>query len=67
MNRRSASVLPLGGVTRGTGWDIAYAALFFASDESSWITGQVLAADGGASVTLPAVAAREARRLIADA
>jgi NAD(P)-dependent dehydrogenase (short-subunit alcohol dehydrogenase family) len=53
---RSASVLPLGGVTRGTGWDIAYAALFFASDESSWVTGQVLAADGGASVTLPAVA-----------
>jgi NAD(P)-dependent dehydrogenase (short-subunit alcohol dehydrogenase family) len=51
----SASVLPLGGVTQGTGWDIGYAALFFASDESSWITGQVLAADGGSSVTLPAV------------
>jgi NAD(P)-dependent dehydrogenase (short-subunit alcohol dehydrogenase family) len=52
----AASVLPLGRTTRGTGWDVAYAALFFASDESSWITGQVLAADGGASVTLPAVA-----------
>lgn len=52
----AAAVLPLGRTTRGTGWDIAYAALFFASDESSWVTGQVLAADGGASVTLPAVA-----------
>jgi NAD(P)-dependent dehydrogenase (short-subunit alcohol dehydrogenase family) len=56
IQRRSAAVLPLGRTTRGTGWDVAYAALFFASDESSWITGQVLAADGGASVTLPAVA-----------
>ncbi len=53
---RAARVLPLGQVARGTGWDVAYAALFFASDESSWITGQVLAADGGASVTIPAVA-----------
>lgn len=52
----AAAVLPLGRTTRGTGWDIGYATLFFASDESSWITGQVLAADGGASVTLPAVA-----------
>jgi NAD(P)-dependent dehydrogenase (short-subunit alcohol dehydrogenase family) len=56
IQKRSAAVLPLGTVTRGTGWDIGYAALFLASDEASWITGQVLAADGGASVTLPAVA-----------
>lgn len=56
VKRRSAAVIPLGRTTVGTGWDIAYAALFLASDESSWITGQVLSADGGSSVTLPAVA-----------
>jgi NAD(P)-dependent dehydrogenase (short-subunit alcohol dehydrogenase family) len=50
---RPTEVLPLGRVARGTGWDIAYAVLFFASDESTWMTGQVLAADGGASVTNP--------------
>ncbi|MBI2940409.1 MAG: glucose 1-dehydrogenase [Chloroflexi bacterium] len=35
--------------SRRLGWprDIAYAALFFASDESAWVTGQVLAVDGG--------------------
>jgi len=31
----------------GTPEDIANAVLFFASDESSWITGQVLSVDGG--------------------
>jgi NAD(P)-dependent dehydrogenase (short-subunit alcohol dehydrogenase family) len=51
--RRSTLVLPLGRTGRGTGWDIAYAVLFFASDESSWMTGQVLTADGGADVTNP--------------
>ncbi len=56
IQRMAAAVLPLGGVTHGTGWDVGYAVLFFASDESSWISGQVLAVDGGASVTLPAVA-----------
>lgn len=32
--------------------DIANAALFFASDESSWVTGQVLAVDGGLTAQL---------------
>src|SRR6202048_1496803 len=34
----------------GTGWDVANAALFLASDESSFITGVTLPVDGGASV-----------------
>jgi NAD(P)-dependent dehydrogenase (short-subunit alcohol dehydrogenase family) len=55
VRKTAAAVIPLGTVTKGTGWDIAYANLFLASDESGWITGQVLSADGGSSVTLPAV------------
>lgn len=35
----------------GTAWDVGWAAVFFASDESRWITGQVLAVDGGRTVT----------------
>jgi NAD(P)-dependent dehydrogenase (short-subunit alcohol dehydrogenase family) len=46
--RRDARV-PLGG-KMGTAWDVAYAALFLASDEAKFITGVVLAVDGGASV-----------------
>jgi NAD(P)-dependent dehydrogenase (short-subunit alcohol dehydrogenase family) len=38
--------LPLGRV--GDPDDIANAALFLASDAAAWITGQVLAVDGGA-------------------
>lgn len=55
VSRRTRAALPLGRTTRGTGWDIGYAVLFFASDESSWISGQVLAVDGGQSATAPAV------------
>jgi NAD(P)-dependent dehydrogenase (short-subunit alcohol dehydrogenase family) len=34
----------------GTGWDVAYAALFLHSDEASFITGVALAVDGGEGV-----------------
>jgi NAD(P)-dependent dehydrogenase (short-subunit alcohol dehydrogenase family) len=45
-----AERLPLRRV--GTPDDIAYAALYLASDAASWVTGQTLAVDGGA-LTLP--------------
>jgi len=45
---RNAKVM-LGG-KMGTGWDVAYAALFLASDESKFVTGVTLPVDGGASV-----------------
>ncbi len=38
------------GRKMGTGWDVAYAALFLASDEAKFITGVSLPVDGGASV-----------------
>lgn len=42
---RDAQV-PLRG-KMGTGWDTAYAALFLASDEARFITGEILRVDGG--------------------
>ncbi len=41
--------MPL-GKRMGTGWDVANAALFLASDEASFITGVLLPVDGGQSV-----------------
>lgn len=38
---------------RGNSEDVAHAALFFASDKSSWITGQTLVIDGGEELHLP--------------
>jgi len=32
---------------QATGWEIAYAALFFMSDEAVYVTGQTLAVDSG--------------------
>jgi len=42
---RAKTPVPLG--RQGTGWETAYAALFLMSDEAAYITGQVLAVDGG--------------------
>jgi NAD(P)-dependent dehydrogenase (short-subunit alcohol dehydrogenase family) len=35
---------------QGTGWEVAYAALFLMSDEASYVTGQHLIVDGGLTV-----------------
>jgi NAD(P)-dependent dehydrogenase (short-subunit alcohol dehydrogenase family) len=37
----------------GDAWDIANAALFFASDESKYVTGVTMAVDGGITCSLP--------------
>lgn len=44
---RAATNIPLN--RQGTGWETAYAALFLISEESAYITAQVLAVDGGLS------------------
>ena len=48
LRRRSG---PLG--TEGTAWDIAWAGLFLASDESRWISGVLLPIDAGLLATTP--------------
>lgn len=51
----SRAVRAQGGVIKdeGTAWDIGWAAVFFASDESRWVTGQTLLVDAGISVRVP--------------
>ncbi|MBV9175146.1 MAG: SDR family oxidoreductase, partial [Chloroflexi bacterium] len=46
-----AKASPLG--TEGTGWDIGWAAVFLASPEARWITGQLLCVDGGVTLMSP--------------
>ena len=45
--RRRAS--PLG--TEGTAWDVGWGAVYLASDESRWVTGQTLVIDAGLTLT----------------
>ena len=47
---RNAMVPLKGGM--GTGWDVANAALFLASDEAKFVTGVLLAVDGGMSARI---------------
>ena len=56
--RRDASALG----TEGTGWDVAWAAVFLASDESRWITGISLPVDAGFLVMSPTTHARLAQQ-----
>ena len=50
LRRRSC---PLGVGKEGTAWDVAWAVVFLASDESTWITGVNLSVDGGLMATTP--------------
>jgi NAD(P)-dependent dehydrogenase (short-subunit alcohol dehydrogenase family) len=50
ITQRDARV-PLGR-KMGTAWDVAYAALFLASDEARFITGVNLPVDGGQSIQI---------------
>ncbi len=50
IRQRDARV-PL-GAKMGTAWDVAYAALFLASDEAQFITGVLLPVDGGQSARI---------------
>jgi len=45
--RRRAT--PLG--TEGTGWDVAWGAVYLASDEARWVTGHILVIDAGLTAT----------------
>ena len=45
--RRLAGLLQ----TEGTGWDIGWAAVYLASEEARWVTGQVIAVDAGVTIT----------------
>ena len=42
---RRRNAVPL--QTEGTGWDVAHAAVYLASDESRWVTGAFIPIDGG--------------------
>ena len=47
--RRLASPLQV----EGAAWDVAWAALYLASDEARWVTGVILPVDGGVTIMSP--------------
>ena len=51
MHAARAAVIPMGRF--GSGWDVARASLFLASDAASYITGTSLTVDGGLSTVAP--------------
>ncbi|MFZ0218145.1 MAG: SDR family oxidoreductase [Candidatus Dormiibacterota bacterium] len=53
--RRSRSLLK----TEGTGWDVANAVLYLASEEARWVTGTVLTVDAGATAALGSLPVRD--------
>lgn len=55
IRRKRARASLLG--TEGTGWDVAHAVLFLASDEAAYVTGHTLPVDGGATAVMPIVMA----------
>jgi NAD(P)-dependent dehydrogenase (short-subunit alcohol dehydrogenase family) len=60
MRRKRREAGALG--TEGTGWDVANAAVFLASDESRWITGVALPVDAGFLVMSPTTGVRLAQQ-----
>jgi NAD(P)-dependent dehydrogenase (short-subunit alcohol dehydrogenase family) len=50
MWKRRDAICPTG--KQGEPWDVAYAALFLASDESKYVTGTTLIVDGGITGTM---------------
>jgi NAD(P)-dependent dehydrogenase (short-subunit alcohol dehydrogenase family) len=46
---------------RGTGWDVAWAAAFLASDEARWITGVTLPVESGVLSVTPLMMAPHLR------